>query len=306
MSHEPPTSDSPAKSPLPDHPILAELAERSEGRRRGPRWTWIGIGLLIGTAVILAAVWILPWEVQQWRIASAEERRLNGDLHGAIEQLEQYISRDPRNIELRRRRAQWFMEAKDYRTALAEIDQILEWHPTDVASWMLRAQVHHHLGDHSHAVADWKKILSFDSVSTSRLRATALNGLAYARALANLEIDEGLADIGEALSLAGENSAMLDTQGFLYFRKGDLERALQDLNNAVEYKEAEYEASLKGRYLSADRRLKALEDKEQAQSVAVIRYHRSLVHDARNEKELAEADRRRVRELGSEPNEKLF
>ena len=45
---------------------------------------------------------------------------------------------------------------------------------------------------------------------------------------------------------------------------------------------------------------------ERAQSVAVIRYHRSLVFDALNKPDAAAKDRARVRELGFDPGEHLF
>jgi hypothetical protein len=124
--------------------------------------------------------------------------------------------------------------------------------------------------------------------------------------LANVEIDEGLADIDEAMSLEGENYAMLDTRGFLYYRKGDFDRALQDLDNAVTFAEAAFESRPGLSPPIPDRRLKKAADRQRAQPLAVIHYHRALIHDARNDAEKAELDRQRVRDLGFEPNDSLF
>jgi tetratricopeptide (TPR) repeat protein len=61
-----------------------------------------------------------------------------------------------------------------------------------------------------------------------------LNSLAYARALANTELEEALRDINEAIALAGSDPALLDTRGFIQFRRGELDSALRDLDNALQ------------------------------------------------------------------------
>jgi tetratricopeptide (TPR) repeat protein len=192
------------------------------------------------------------------------------------------------------------MDNKNYREALIEIEQILALEPNDVGSIELRATAHQSLGQFREAVDDWKKILSFESVAAGDRRPLALNALAYARSLANIEFDEGLVNVDEALRLTRDNAEMLDTRGFLYYRQGDYERAIKDLNNAVDFAEGRSAPS------TSDPRIKAKADKAVAQSLAVIHYHRALIHDARKEKDKAEEDRRRVRELGFEPNENLF
>jgi tetratricopeptide (TPR) repeat protein len=195
------------------------------------------------------------------------------------------------------------MESQRYPEALTEIDQIIDWQPADVEAYLLRAEIHQYLGEHQEAVNDWKQILSFDSVAATAGRAEGLNGLAYARSLANVEIDEGLVNVDEAMQLAGENYARLDTRGFLYYRKGDLERAIGDLNNAVEFAEAGFKDAVIG---SSDPRVRKQILTLLKKNLAVIRYHRALIHDARGDREKADADRRRVRELGFEPSENLF
>jgi tetratricopeptide (TPR) repeat protein len=189
--------------------------------------------LLIAGAFVVLGLWLIPRELQQWRLASAEEKRLNGDLSGALEQLNRDIQRNPRDIELRRRKAQWLQEDKQYQAALDETNQIIAWRPTDVNAYVQRSMILQAMGEHGKAVDDWKLILSFDTVRASRGRAQALNGLAYARSLANIEIDEGLADVDQAMRLVGENYAMLDTRGFLYYRKGDFDRALRRRGSAL-------------------------------------------------------------------------
>src|SRR5687768_10692457 len=89
-----------------DHPILAELVEKPRRRRNlGPIISAIAMVGIVVTGIVLFAVWFIPKEIQQWRIASAEEKRLDGDIQGAFKQLDQDIAKNPQDIELRRRRA---------------------------------------------------------------------------------------------------------------------------------------------------------------------------------------------------------
>ncbi len=304
MSYDPASS---AQSfPPADYPILAELADRPRGPRIGPWLTVLIPCFLIGVVCVILGMWFIPKELQQWRLASAEEQRLNGDPAGAMQKLNQDIQKNPRDIELRRRKSQWLLEDKQYQAALDEINQIISWRPADVAAYAQRTLIYHSMGEHKKAVDDFKRILGFDAVSAGRSRAQALNGLAYARALANVEIDEGLANIDEAMRLEGENYAMLDTRGFLYYRKGDFDRALKDLDHAVNFAEASYQEQSSASPSIADRRLKKQADQQASQALSVIHYHRALIHEGRKEADEAESDRRRVRELGFEPDEKLF
>lgn len=299
MPNEHSPSQSPINNPV-DSPFIAQLVEKPRGRSFGPKFVAVLVCCIVLVGITLFAIRFIPVEVQQWRIAALEEQRLNGDLRGAFDQLDQDIAKNPDNVELLRLKAIWLMENKDYPEALSAIDQVLAKKPDDVTAYEIRASVRQALGQFREAVDDWKKILSFDSVAGGTMRPDALNALAYARGLANVELDEGLVDIDEALRMTRDNAAYLDTRGYLYYRKGDYDRAFKDLDNAVNFAEP-----LRGSSTS-DPRKKAREDKKLAQWQAALRYHRALVHDARNEKEAAEEDRRRVRELGFEPNDSLF
>lgn len=308
--HPDPHNRSSSTFPPADHPIWAELADR-------PRRPWlvflagmllliIIVGIVVGPLLYFA----LPGEAARWKIASAEEKRLNGDLPGAIADLDQALAQNPSNSELLRKRAQWLMEQKNYVAALEDCNRVIKLKPDDIESYQIRSLVYQFLDRHSEAVGDWKTINKLNRIRRQMDQAVALNGMAYARALADIEVDEGLADIAEALRQRGENAPMLDTRGYLYYRSGDYDRALSDLHRAVEKMEEELGAwrleTKKGRpgVKSRDQMDERVQQVKQA--VAVIRYHRSLVHEALGNKDQAEADRQRVRELGFEPTDQLF
>jgi tetratricopeptide (TPR) repeat protein len=292
----------------PGEPILAELVPPP---RRRLRAGCIAASVFVGVMLTWTIFMGLPGELSRWKIASAEEKRLDGDLEGAIRDLDQAVADQPDNYQLLSKRAQWQMERGDYEAALRDCHRMVELRP-DERSYSQRSEVLQYLGRGQEAVEDWKRIMAMRAAQSTRAgRTMALNGLAYYRGLANVEIDEALADIDEALRRGGEDYQMLDTRGYLYYRKGDFNRALQDLNRAVGGAEEDYESwraragGDKGFGLP-DRREQDLIARQQGRNLAVILYHRGLVYQDRGEPELAEKDFQRVRELGFEPNEQLF
>jgi hypothetical protein len=159
-------------------------------------------------------------------------------------------------------------------------------------------------------VQDWETIQKLNEEAPRLSRAEVLNGLAYARALGNRDVEQGLKEVHEALNSFGENAAMLDTRGFLYYLHGDLKRALADLDKAVDLVEADYALNRKVIAEHHDRlvdlRVAQAEFQNLAANVAVIRYHRALLREKLGDRAGAEADRRRVKKLGYEPGERLF
>jgi tetratricopeptide (TPR) repeat protein len=75
--------------------------------------------------------------------------------------------------------------------------------------------------------------------------ATNFNNLAYAFSTTNRRIDEGLLYVRRALALSsvsqdqgrrsGDNHAYIDTQGWLLYRKGDLERAQAEIERSLRH-----------------------------------------------------------------------
>jgi tetratricopeptide (TPR) repeat protein len=116
--------------------------------------------------------------------------------------------------------------------------------------------------------------------------------------------------LSEAMLVVANNAAILDTRGLLYYHVGDLERALQDTENAVVSAEWQMKAfewfSGISRSFTVDLRLQEEQKRLRARSVAVICYHRMLVLEKLGKTDLAAKDRARIVQLGYEPSEELF
>ena len=72
---------------------------------------------------------------------------------------------------------------------------------------------------------------------------TTLNALAYGRALANVELDQALNDINEALSYQPDDPDLRDTRAWVYYQLGRYDEAFADADFSVKAKES---PSLKG------------------------------------------------------------
>lgn len=117
------------------------------------------------------------------------------------------------------------------------------------------------------------------------------NDMAYFSALLGDHLDDALKQVEKALAERPEEPAFLDTRGYILHRMGRNEEALADVQEAVETLEKAGAPSM---------------GPQARKAFAVIVYHRSLIYDALGKSVEALQDRERVRELGFQPDERLF
>jgi tetratricopeptide (TPR) repeat protein len=121
------------------------------------------------------------------------------------------------------------------------------------------------------------------------------NNIAYYLALVNENLDIALHYADQALQDWPDEPNILDTRGYVYYRLGQTEKSLEDLNKSIEL--------LKKREAEGQRKTPR---GGEAQALAVILYHRSLVLDKLGKSAEAEQDRQTVKELGFQPGPLLF
>lgn len=274
-------------------------------------WRWGTVLLIAGMVLAPLVVRQIPREVANWYAASALELRLDGNDDAAREQLATALRWDAKNAAFYLQRAQWNREDQRYEDALADCDkahELAEQHPLVLIE---RSQVFQHLKRYADAVQDWKTIAELNERRKVLGDVSVWNGLAYARAVAGLELEAGLEDVQRAVQREPHEAAILDTRGFLFYKLGKHAEALQDLDKAV--KDAEVQLAERLKKLESlspsamvDTRQAARERKGAESQFAVILYHRSLVLDKLDQPEAAAADRDRVRQLGLIPSDELF
>lgn len=177
-----------------------------------------------------------PREVARWHHAIAAEQFDMGREEEALRSIETALRWSPDDDRLYLQVAAWKREAGRFEEALEWCRKARErgvGHESAVLNeetenlWSLKRW--------NDALALWKRVAAAASeAGTLDYDPQLLNSLAYARALANTELEEALRDINEAIALAGSAPAMLDTRGFIQFRRGELDAALRDLDNALQ------------------------------------------------------------------------
>lgn len=90
--------------------------------------------------------------------------------------------------------------------------------------------------------------------------AEALNFIAYSLAEGGMELDRALDLVNRAIQLQPENGFFIDTRGWIYFKKGNSQEAIKELERAVELSKYDPEISehLGDVYLHLNRRSDAL------------------------------------------------
>ncbi len=308
-----------------------ERATVTNGRPRGqpPRFRYPRplFWLLLFGVVGPCAVPQVPLEIGRWKVATAIRLRENGQSDAAYQKLEQASGWFSNSPELLLQRAEWKLADEKTEEALADAEKMLAAAKEDPTWLMVHASFVQHAGHFAQAIDDWKKVDEYSFRSGIPGRSTALNGLAYAQALAKADLDDALKNATEALEHSPNNPSILDTRGYIHHLKDDHEAAFADLNQAVsglkeELAAAEVIAKRKSmpaafrritnlqpkRLAEFSPPLDAATDKERiAYSAAVIYYHRSLILAALDRTAEADKDRETARKLiGREPDETLF
>ena len=285
----------------------------------------------------------LPNEPARWQLAAALESYLDNDLPRAATYIDRAIEWEPENTELLSLRAQWRLRLGDAEQALVDIDRAIEIAnesepsasqlPTFSNPRIMRTEILLVLSRGQEAIeiyddliANWEELMAADQpgrwlLSQSGLSRwvrnglyqNLLNGRAYARARAQLDVSKGLDDIDAAFAIpvyGGDPEGnefryeLVDTRGYLRLLDGDLRRAREDMETAVEL------GRLGLRQLDlirvrpsspVDRRSLEESIRRRRESMAVVYHHRSLVYQALGETQKAESDRRKAVELGFSP-----
>ena len=90
-----------------------------------------------------------------------------------------------------------------------------------------RGGAYEHKGQYDRAIAD------FDRAIALRPDGVAFNDRCFARAIANRDLGAALADCNRALELLANDTSVLDSRGFVYFRLGQFDKAIADYDAAL-------------------------------------------------------------------------
>ncbi|MCC6493247.1 MAG: tetratricopeptide repeat protein [Pirellulales bacterium] len=112
--------------------------------------------------------------------------------------------------------------------AQALIGEMLQAHNEDVGLLLSVGVLHVTREESDEAIDFFRRVLKLEPENT-----LALNNLATLLGEREQGRAEAIECINRAISIAGQNASLLDTRGTIYLLKGDIERAISDLEQAV-------------------------------------------------------------------------
>ena len=91
------------------------------------------------------------------------------------------------------RRAEYKLDTQQWQSGLEDCDRARQLAPDSPLVGELRSEFLQHLGRHQEAVAEWREIVQAGGSALPVERAHELNGMAYAMAVGDVDLEEGLA-----------------------------------------------------------------------------------------------------------------
>jgi tetratricopeptide (TPR) repeat protein len=151
-----------------------------------------------------------------------------GEAETALEHLAQFGIQNPGfRVDMMVASAELLGEMGRYDEALDTYREVLELRPADEGTGYAMAFMHELSGDLNSSI---KQLRSF--VRKRRADPLALNALGYTLVANTDKLSEASRYINKAIELAPANAAIIDSKGWLHFRKGEYELALKYLRDA--------------------------------------------------------------------------
>ncbi len=303
-----------------------------------PLWRqrWFRIAAVLLVLAIAAAVVVHTQGdkfLASWYSSRAEARASKGDFAGAVADMTQAIAKTPDDLELYSRRGEFRLRDQDadLDAALADFNHVLEIDPDYSAGYSRRSFVYQRKAFHAKDPAEAKQLHAQAIADLEKARPSVpkndsdfLNQMAYARALAGVDLDLALQEVNLALKkfdvdriLANLQAPIdprlalnalivrsyLDTRGYIQHLRGENQEGLADMDDAIAMHEAAV-PPFASAMSDSDQRSTFM--KQQDETLGVLLHHRGLIHQALGNEEQAKEDLERAEELGFNPKAGVF
>ena len=113
--------------------------------------------------------------------------------------------------------------------ALEEYKKLAKLDPKNASVPLSTGNIYSRQGKHDEAIAEYKQVLALAPDSP-----IGYNELAYHYAELETNLDEALEYALKAVKLAPKDASILDTLGWVYFKKDNFNKAIESLKSAVE------------------------------------------------------------------------
>lgn len=150
-----------------------------------------------------------------------------GDKENAEEYFSRAVNINPENAPVYYSLALIYMDAKDYSKALDALENSEKYGGENTEIYFLKGVCFDSLGNKTIAQEAFERAIDKDPENHR-----ALNYLSYSWAEAGINLKKARSYIGRALKLSPQNSAYLDTSGWVYYQSGNYSQALKLLRRA--------------------------------------------------------------------------
>ena len=236
--------------------------------------------------------------VADWLLDRAMDKYSADDMPGALAALDRAVSWSPDSPAVFAMRAEVRLATNDLQGSLADCNKLVSLTPKYGPAYLRRGHVYQRLERHREAIDDASRAIELSGA----LDAEPLNSRAYMRAIAGIELEQGLEDVEKALNKRENEPAFLDTRGYLRFLLGRNELALADMDLAIELCEA---SKLNHMKIIERRRVPprqvALLLRHDQENLAVMYHHRGQIHAKLGNSEKSEVDLNLGKQLGYNP-----
>ncbi|MFT5524281.1 MAG: tetratricopeptide (TPR) repeat protein [Pirellulaceae bacterium] len=267
--------------------------------------------LLFGVLAIVFAllrIGSFPDEMARWHMAAAQNHADDKDFKAAEQSLHDAASWDGDNPDIYLIRADWHLANKEFEKALEAFQAAIDAAPNQPHGYVARSNYYEERNELAKTLPDCDQLVriyeqegvrQYFSYRDGTMSIRPYNRRAYHRALANEQVAAGIEDANKSMEIFGKSLAVLDTRGYLYFRMGDYEKALKDMDTAIEGQRVWVE-DLRGKPKSAQISGNLVLHEH---TLAVLLVHRMKVFEAQGEQEKARRDREQIVELSYDPDD---
>ncbi|MCM2280440.1 MAG: tetratricopeptide repeat protein [Bdellovibrionaceae bacterium] len=163
-------------------------------------------------------------------VHTAYLHKLNGDYRDAVKAIEEGIRNQPEHPQFYALYASFLDDLKEYEKGIAMLQAAVSKFPEHAQLHFFLGSMHDRLGQTAKTEKSMTRVLEIDANHVQ-----ALNFLAYTYAEQNKELDSAERLVRRALELQPNDGYIMDTLGWVLFKKGDTAEAVKVLEAA--YKE---------------------------------------------------------------------
>ena len=155
---------------------------------------------------------------------------LNQQMDKSVELLKAALKYEPRNDRLFHSLALAHMALSEYDEAITTIQKAIELDDQKDAYFFELGAMYERKGDFQRAIEAMERVLALNPNHSN-----AHNFIGYLYAQQGTNLDQAIVHLEKALSIQPRNGYFLDSLGWIYYKKGNLQEALRQIKKAMMY-----------------------------------------------------------------------